>query len=127
MKITAYPIKKVFKDSFPQNLESLFLKEDIVFVKSSNKDIIIAEAINAFIKLIKLVKHIKALLANINGQLSIKSQDNQAEIFHLSEASNLVKIKRTLDKDDKNISYYWLKELNYQFHNKNGENVSLVD
>ncbi len=38
MKVTTCPTEEVFEDPFPQDLESLFLKEDIVSTKSSSED-----------------------------------------------------------------------------------------
>ena len=67
MKVTACPTEKVFEDPFPQDLESLFLKEDVVSAKSSSEDTTIAEAINAFVESIKLVEDTGALLADVSG------------------------------------------------------------
>lgn len=59
-------MKKVFKDPFFQDLESLFLKENIVSTKSSSENKITSEVINALIKPIESVEDTKALLADIS-------------------------------------------------------------
>ena len=50
MKATTCPTEEVSEDPFPQDLESLFLKADVVSTKSSNEDKTTAEVKNALVK-----------------------------------------------------------------------------
>ena len=58
--------------------------------------------------------------------MSAWSQGSQAKVFGLNKALDLVKIKRTLDDADRDISYYRLEESNHQFYNLGGGNVGLI-
>lgn len=111
MKMTTSPTKEVFEDPFPQDLESLFLKEDVVSTKSSSEDTTTAEVINALVKPTESVEDTKALLANISGQLSgigagsqESDQRSQAEGFVPVEASVLVKNKGIADEGEREVS-----------------------
>lgn len=114
--MTTCPTKEIF-DLFPQNLESLFSKEDVVSTKSSSKDTTTAEVINALVKPTESVRDTKALLAKISGQLSGigagsqgSGQRSQAEGFVPVEASVLVKNKGIADKGEREVSCCGLEE-----------------
>lgn len=47
MKVTTCPTEDVFKNPFPQDMESLFLKEDAFSAKPSGKDTNTMDAMNA--------------------------------------------------------------------------------
>ena len=117
MKVTTCPTKEVFEDPFPQNLESLFLKEDIASTKSSSEDKTTAEVINALVKPTESAEDTKALLADISGQwtgVGAGSQESdrrsQAESFVPVKDSVLVKNKGVADEGEKEVSYCWLEE-----------------
>lgn len=69
MKGTTCPTEDVFKNPFPQDLESFSLKEDAFCAKSSSKDTNTVEAMNALAEPTELVEDMKEMLADISGQL----------------------------------------------------------
>lgn len=54
--MTTYPAEKVFKNFFSQDLEFLFLKEDIISIKSSSKNKTTVEVINILLNLLNQLK-----------------------------------------------------------------------
>lgn len=67
--MTTCPTEDVFKNPFPQDLGSLFLKEDAFSAKLSSKDTNTVEAMNGLAEPNELVEDMKVLLAHISGQL----------------------------------------------------------